>query len=427
MSSSFSPDGARMVTGGEDSTARVWDARTGSPLLELKGHKGQVSSASFSTDRARIVTGSLDRTAKVWDARTGAPLLELKGHTAPVWSASFSPDGMRIVTGGGDNTVTVWDARMGTPLLDLNGHTGEVWSASFSPDGTRILTGGADRTARVWNARTGRELEGEPIHTSWRDEFSSDGQRISHRTDDRVKSILRQPDEEELAYRRSLMQPNYRRYREGYEAARAGGDDFAARFYLDLLPPSELTPLAESILAPQFAQLLLREDVLAALKAKPAADPKIQAACLNLAETWSESASDCNKAAWPLVRDPGKPDEAYRRGLRLAEEACRLEPENTAFRSTLGVAQYRAGLMAEAVATLMRPNDPAADREPSDLAILALAQHRLGQSEKARTALGRLREAMKNLDVFTSGRKAFLDEAEAIEFDRVFPADPFAP
>ena len=40
-----------------------------------------------------------DKTAKVWDARTGTPLLELKGHTGAVTSASFSPDGTRIVTG----------------------------------------------------------------------------------------------------------------------------------------------------------------------------------------------------------------------------------------------------------------------------------------------------------------------------------------
>ena len=36
---------------------------------------------AFSPDGTRIVTGSVDGTAKVWDARTGTPLLELKGHT----------------------------------------------------------------------------------------------------------------------------------------------------------------------------------------------------------------------------------------------------------------------------------------------------------------------------------------------------------
>ena len=59
---------------------------------------------SFSPDGTRIVTGSDDQTAKVWDAQTGTPVLELKGHTAAVTSVSFSPDGMRIVTASDDKT-----------------------------------------------------------------------------------------------------------------------------------------------------------------------------------------------------------------------------------------------------------------------------------------------------------------------------------
>ena len=67
----FSPDGTRIVTGSDDRTAKVWDARTGTPLLELKGHTSLVTSVAFSPDGSRIVTGSEDRTARVWDARTG--------------------------------------------------------------------------------------------------------------------------------------------------------------------------------------------------------------------------------------------------------------------------------------------------------------------------------------------------------------------
>ncbi len=54
-----------------------------------------MKSAAFSPDGTRIVTGSGDGTAKVWDARTGTPLLELKGHTGGVWarrSARWDPD-----------------------------------------------------------------------------------------------------------------------------------------------------------------------------------------------------------------------------------------------------------------------------------------------------------------------------------------------
>jgi hypothetical protein len=42
-----------------------------------------------------------------------------------------------------------------------------------------------------------------------------------------------EPDPEEIAYRLLQAQPNFGRYREGYDAARAANDPFAARFYRD--------------------------------------------------------------------------------------------------------------------------------------------------------------------------------------------------
>src|SRR5262249_4536793 len=63
------------------------------------------------------------------------------------------------------------------------------------------------------------------------------------------------PDEEELAYRRLHMQPNVRRYRAGYEAARAARDDFAAAFYLDLIPPDQRKGVLEQAEADAFAAL----------------------------------------------------------------------------------------------------------------------------------------------------------------------------
>ena len=49
-----------------------------------------MTSVAFSPDGTRIVTGSRDQTAKVWDARTGTPL-ELKGHTDAVDERGVQP------------------------------------------------------------------------------------------------------------------------------------------------------------------------------------------------------------------------------------------------------------------------------------------------------------------------------------------------
>jgi hypothetical protein len=283
----------------------------------------------------------------------------------------------------------------------------------------------------VWDARTGEALKGDPVPPDPRPgPISPDGRWIAHVNGNRVELIALRPDGEELAYRSLLMRPNFARYQENHEAAMKSGDEFAARFYLGLFPPAERTRIqAESIVKPLFARWLLRDDVLATIAAQPAADPEVQAACQELARTWAESgnAAEYNNAGWLLVRERGQPDATYRRGLRLAEAACRLRPEVGTWLNTLGVAQYRCGLLTEALATLSRSSELNQEQEPSDLAFLALAQHRLGLSEPARETLGRLRALMKGVWSQEPESLAFLREAEEVELDQVFPADPFAP
>jgi WD40 repeat protein len=56
-------------------------------------NESRVVNTSFSPDGARIITTSVDRTARLWNATTGRELNELYGHYKRVESASFSPDG----------------------------------------------------------------------------------------------------------------------------------------------------------------------------------------------------------------------------------------------------------------------------------------------------------------------------------------------
>jgi hypothetical protein len=67
------------------------------------------SQAAFSRDGARILTGSADKTAKLWDATSGK-LIGSFDHQDGVTDALFSPDGARILTASADNTVAVNEA-----------------------------------------------------------------------------------------------------------------------------------------------------------------------------------------------------------------------------------------------------------------------------------------------------------------------------
>jgi WD40 repeat protein/serine/threonine protein kinase len=188
----FSPDGKRLVTASHDQTARVWDVATGRELFTLKGHSDVVGSAIFSPDGRRIVTGSWDKTARVWDADTGRELITLKGQTGKIWGAlAISPDGQRIATASDDTTAIIWDAVTGQELLTLKGHSGPITFLAFSPDNERIATASKDKTAKVWDAATGRELLTLKGHTSFVlcVAFSPDGQWLATSSDDNTVKV----------------------------------------------------------------------------------------------------------------------------------------------------------------------------------------------------------------------------------------------
>jgi WD40 repeat protein len=156
----FSPDGTRIVSGGEDRMARVWDAATGALVATCRGHESKVLGAAFRPDGARLVTTSSDGTVRQWDAATGAEVeAPYDRHTGEVTAAAYSPDGRWVASAGSDRTIRVWEATGRHDVAVLHGHTGEVFGLAFAPDGRRLASFSRERgfetagdgTVRVWD------------------------------------------------------------------------------------------------------------------------------------------------------------------------------------------------------------------------------------------------------------------------------------
>jgi eukaryotic-like serine/threonine-protein kinase len=162
----FSPDGARLASGGEDRTARVWDTASGALLATCRGHTSRILSVAFRPDGARLVTASSDGVVRQWDPATGKEIeAPYDRHISEVGLAVYSPDGQWVASAGIDRTVRVWLATGRQDLGTLHGHTGAASALSFSPDGRRLASHsgvagpwGGDGTVRVWDVGPGATL-----------------------------------------------------------------------------------------------------------------------------------------------------------------------------------------------------------------------------------------------------------------------------
>ena len=194
--SQFTRDGQRVITGGADKVARVWESDRGTMVLELRGHTDGVTGVDVTPDGTRICTSSqYDQTARVWNAANGKSLFEIKQEGLTV--AQFSPDGKQILTVADQRDAVLWDAISGQRLRALASSYAQLrgasvlLSASFSPDGNRVAL--VDWHPAVCDVATGKalfELEG---HTKQvRDiDYSSDGQWLVTASEDHTARIWR--------------------------------------------------------------------------------------------------------------------------------------------------------------------------------------------------------------------------------------------
>jgi WD40 repeat protein len=110
--SRFSADGNRVVTlsgGGDD--VRVRDALSGKQLGVVRSAYLTVNDVALSPDGAFLVTGEQNGTARVWEVTTGRELAVFRGQRGPVTAVSFSPDGRRVAAGSEDGISLVYDCR----------------------------------------------------------------------------------------------------------------------------------------------------------------------------------------------------------------------------------------------------------------------------------------------------------------------------
>jgi hypothetical protein len=148
---------AQVVTGGDHSTAKLWNlAEAGPAVREFPGHDTKIGAVAVTPDGVRVVTVDEADVLRIWDTRRHGDPIVFHGHAGKITTVAISPEGRYVVAGAATGELWVWDrTRPNSPLHDLRGYRATVRALAVTPDGTRLISGTSAGTVEVWDMATG--------------------------------------------------------------------------------------------------------------------------------------------------------------------------------------------------------------------------------------------------------------------------------
>jgi WD40 repeat protein len=162
--------GTQAVSGGYDGRLIWWDLERRAKVRAVDAHTKWIRGVAGSPDGKTIASVADDMVCRLWDAGSGTPRHELRGHAemtphgfpSMLFACAFTPDGRHLATGDKVGHIVVWEVESGKSVATLEApglytwdpvqrrHSiGGIRSLAFSPDGEALAVGGVGKINNV--------------------------------------------------------------------------------------------------------------------------------------------------------------------------------------------------------------------------------------------------------------------------------------
>jgi len=165
----FSPDGTRLLTtrqpppgskpGPPGAACLAIRAVPDGSVIHVLEHDSTVSRAAWDPSGARVVAGTMNGTLSLWDAATGALVSKRPSPgLGPVVHLEWSPSstGAALAIAYDQGAVVYRDGGLDpSSVFECLGHEASTQRIAWGPRGDWVVTASRDCTARIWDVATG--------------------------------------------------------------------------------------------------------------------------------------------------------------------------------------------------------------------------------------------------------------------------------
>ncbi|XP_061587905.1 telomerase protein component 1 isoform X2 [Cololabis saira] len=154
----FSPDGAKLLSGGKDQALMVWDVSSSPAALSKSlphSHRDWITGCVWTSDC--VISSSNDGRLCLWDLEAGQCLKEISWKS-PLTSVCCL--GEHVIAGCSDGMLHVWNWETSTEICHLSAHKQRIHHCSLRPNTDKkkemksedmtILTTSDDGTVQLW-------------------------------------------------------------------------------------------------------------------------------------------------------------------------------------------------------------------------------------------------------------------------------------
>lgn len=168
----WSRDGRWIVVGHEvhaksAGIVRIYDAETFREVKRIDDFAGHVKSLALSPDSRYFVVACQDGTLSSWSLPAGEQIHRLgKAGDPGITCLALLPGANEVIGGAIDGSVVVWNPLTGEERVRSALHGGTVTSVVVTSEGRRVLTESEDKTVRVLDTASWREILMLPVDGS---------------------------------------------------------------------------------------------------------------------------------------------------------------------------------------------------------------------------------------------------------------------